>query len=73
MQSIRSDQPAAAALLVRRGASLDQTNHAGESARDMAKARNDAKLDQALGLRPWPERSAPGDRGEQREVVGDPV
>lgn len=52
MQSIQSDHPAAAAALRRHGASLDHRNQAGESARDMAKARNDAKLDQALGLSP---------------------
>jgi hypothetical protein len=52
MQSIQSDHPATAAALRRHGASLDHRNQAGESARDMAKARNDEKLDQALGLGP---------------------
>jgi len=31
MLSIQADRPAAAALLRRHGASLDQRNHAGES------------------------------------------
>jgi hypothetical protein len=52
MKSIEADQPAAAALLRQHGASLDRKNHAGESARDMAKARGDAELDQAVGLSP---------------------
>ena len=52
MQSIQSDHVTTAATLRRHGASLDHRNQAGESARDMAKARNDAKLDQALGLGP---------------------
>ena len=52
MNSIRADQPAAAAILRRHGASLDRRNDAGESARDMATAKGDAALDQALGLAP---------------------
>ncbi len=50
MKCIRADQPAVAALLRRRGASLDRRNHAGESARDLATARDDARLNRALGL-----------------------
>jgi ankyrin repeat protein len=50
MLSIIADRPAAAALLRAKGASLDQKNHAGVSARDMAKAINDPDLNQALGL-----------------------
>ena len=52
MISIQADHPAAAALLRRHGASLDRTNHAGESARGMAAERGDAALDQAIGLGP---------------------
>ena len=52
MRSIEADQPAAAALLRRRGANLDHKNHAGESARDIATAKGDAELNQALGLGP---------------------
>ena len=52
MKSVQADRPAAAALLRRHGASLDQKNHAGESARDMASAKGDAALDQAIGLSP---------------------
>jgi hypothetical protein len=52
MKSIQADQPAAAALLRRHGASLDRANHAGESARDMAMLKGDAKLSQAIGLGP---------------------
>jgi hypothetical protein len=50
MKSIRADHPAAAALLRRNGASLDHKNHAGESPRDMATAKGDPELNQALGL-----------------------
>jgi ankyrin repeat protein len=50
MLSIKADQPPAAALLRAHGASLDQKNHAGVSARDMAKAIDDPDLDRALGL-----------------------
>jgi hypothetical protein len=52
MKSIQADRSAAAALLRRYGASLDQKNHAGESARDMARAKGDAGLNQAIGLSP---------------------
>lgn len=52
MKSVEADHPAAAAVLRRYGASLDQQNHAGESARDMATDKGDAELDQALGLSP---------------------
>lgn len=52
MKSIRTNHPAAALLLRRHGASLDDRNHAGESARDMATAKGDAALDRALGLPP---------------------
>jgi len=52
MKSIRANHPAAAAVLRRHGASLDRRNHAGKSARDLAAARGDAELDQALGLGP---------------------
>ncbi len=52
MKSIQADQPAVAALLHRHGASLDRKNHAGDSARDMATAKGDAALNQALGLKP---------------------
>ena len=51
MQSIRADHPAAAALLRRHGASLERTNHAGQSARDLALAKPDAEIDEALGLK----------------------
>ena len=50
MDSIQAGQPAAAALLRRHGASLDQRNRAGVSARDMAAAKDDPTLNQALGL-----------------------
>lgn len=50
MRSIRADKPAVASVLLRHGASLDRKNKAGESARDMAKAVDDAKLDKALGI-----------------------
>lgn len=52
MQSIQADHPAVAAVLRRHGASLDRRNDAGESARDMAAAKGDAALDQALGVDP---------------------
>jgi len=52
MKSIQADQPAAASLLRRHGASLDLTNHAGESARAMATAKGDPALNQAMGLAP---------------------
>jgi hypothetical protein len=50
MKSIRADQPAAAALLLRHGASLDRTNAAGDSARSIARSADDAELNRALGL-----------------------
>jgi len=50
MKSIQAGQPATAALLRRRGASLDLKNHAGVSARDMATSIDDPKLNRALGL-----------------------
>jgi ankyrin repeat protein len=52
MASIRADHPAVAAILRRHGARLDRRNRAGESARDMAAAKHDARLNQALGLGP---------------------
>jgi hypothetical protein len=52
MRSIQVDRPAAAALLLRHGANLDQKNLSGVSARDMATARDDPELDRALGLGP---------------------
>ena len=52
MRSIQTGQLAAAALLRRHGASLDAKNHAGTSARDMATAKGDPALTQALGLAP---------------------
>ena len=50
MKSIRADQPATAALLIRHGASLDKKNSAGLSARDLAAQINDPALNHALGL-----------------------
>ncbi|HEY8571063.1 hypothetical protein [Phenylobacterium sp.] len=50
MKAVRARQPAAAALLRQRGASLDRRNRAGESVRDMVAAIGDARLDRALGL-----------------------
>ena len=52
MKSIQANHPDLAAALRRRGASLDVKNRAGQSARDMATALGDAKLNQALGLTP---------------------
>jgi len=52
MKSVEADQPAAAALLRRHGASLDQRNRAGLSARDMAMKTDDPALNHALGLDP---------------------
>lgn len=52
MRSVQADQPAAAALLRRHGASLDRKNHAGLTARDMAAAKADPVLSEALGLAP---------------------
>jgi len=50
MKSIQADRPEAVALLRRHGASLELKNRAGLSARDMAKAKGDTALDDALGL-----------------------
>ena len=50
MKSIRADQPATAALLIHRGASLDKKNSAGLSPRDLAIQINDPALNHALGL-----------------------
>jgi hypothetical protein len=50
MKSIEAGQSGAAGLLRRHGASLDQKNRAGLSARDMAAKKDDAELDEALGL-----------------------
>ena len=52
MESIQADRPAVAALLRRHGASLDAEDQAGESARDMAAAKGDPALNQALGVAP---------------------
>jgi hypothetical protein len=52
MESIRADRPQAAALLRRHGASLNRRNHAGQSARDLAKAKDEQGLDQAIGVSP---------------------
>lgn len=52
MKAIQARSPAAAAILRRHGASLDRTNRAGVSARDMAVSINDPELDRALGLEP---------------------
>jgi hypothetical protein len=52
MKAIEADQPVTAGLLRRRGASLDRRNRAGQSARDMATAKADPALSQALGLAP---------------------
>jgi len=52
IKSVEADQPAAAALLRQRGASLEHKNHAGQSAGDLAKAKGDAALEGALGLSP---------------------
>jgi hypothetical protein len=52
MKSVRADRPAAAALLRRHGASLERTNQAGESARDLAADKGDPALDRAIGIAP---------------------
>lgn len=52
MKSIQARNPAATALLLRHGASLDRTNRAGVSARDMAVSIDDPDLNRALGLEP---------------------
>jgi uncharacterized protein len=50
MKSVRADQPATAALLLRHGASLDKKNNAGLSARDLAMQINNPALNRALSL-----------------------
>lgn len=52
IKAVRSDHPASASVLRRYGASLDRRNDAGESARDLAAAKEDPALDRALGLVP---------------------
>jgi ankyrin repeat protein len=52
MISIQAGRLEAVALLRRYGASLDQRNRAGLSARDMALAKGDPALDRAIGLEP---------------------
>ena len=49
MEAVRSDRPAVAALLRRRGANPDSRNRAGESARDVAAGKDDPALQRALG------------------------
>ena len=48
MKSVRANHPATAALLRRRGASLDHANKSGETVRDLAAAKADEQLDKAL-------------------------
>lgn len=50
MKAVQERQVEAAALLRRRGASLDLKNSAGRSARDMAAALGDPAMNKALGL-----------------------
>jgi ankyrin repeat protein len=50
MKSIRAGQPAVAALLHARGASLQRENRAGQSARELAAEKQDPRIDAALGL-----------------------
>ena len=52
MKAIQAHNSAAAALLRRHGASLDRTNRAGVSARDMAASIDDPEVNRALGLEP---------------------
>jgi ankyrin repeat protein len=52
MRSVRADQPVVAALLLAHGASLDRENRTGQSARDIAAAIDDPRIDKALGLAP---------------------
>jgi hypothetical protein len=59
MKSIEAGQRDAAALLRRHGASLDQKNRAGVSAREMAATRDDPALDQALRAPVTPSGAAP--------------
>jgi hypothetical protein len=50
IKAVRANRPAAAALLRRRGASLDLKNRSGQSARDIASMIGDPALNRALGL-----------------------
>ena len=50
MKSVQADQPAAAALLRRNGASLDQRDRSGLSAREMAIGQDDPELRRAIGV-----------------------
>lgn len=50
MKSVQAERATVAALLRRRGASLDLRNDAGVSARDMAAATDDAELKRALDV-----------------------
>jgi ankyrin repeat protein len=50
MRSVEGDHPDTAALLVRRGADLERKNRLGMSARDMAEAKGDDRLNRALGI-----------------------
>jgi len=52
MKAVRADRPSIVRILRRHGASSDRRNQSGESARDLAAARNDPKLNRALGLGP---------------------
>lgn len=52
MKAVQANQPAAAALLLRRGASLERKNEGDVSARDMAAEISDPELNRALGLEP---------------------
>jgi ankyrin repeat protein len=52
MKSVQADQPAVAALLRRRGASLAHQNLEGVSARDMAERLGNAEMNRALGIEP---------------------
>lgn len=52
MKAVRANQPEAAALLRRRGASLELRNRAGQTAQDLAGPSGSPTLDRALGLTP---------------------
>jgi ankyrin repeat protein len=52
MKAIKTDHPAAAALLHRHGASLESKNREGDSAREIAASIGDPELNRALGLVP---------------------
>jgi len=54
MKSVRAGRIETAALLRRRGASLDRKNRAGLSVRDVAATLNNPRLDQAIGVKPRP-------------------